>query len=136
VLYSNTNNASDKDDTKVLRLSDVYLIAAEASYWTNNETDARTYLNYVVTRRVPGFTGYTSTGATLLNDILNERRKELAFEGDRLHTLNRLKLPIQRGTDFPVAVRTIAYWDYRRILAIPLEEIQANPAIGQNEGYK
>jgi starch-binding outer membrane protein, SusD/RagB family len=134
--YSNTNNASDKDDIKILRLSDVYLIAAEASYATNNEADARTYLNYVVTRRVPGFTGYTSTGAILLSDILNERKKELAFEGDRLHTLNRLKLPIQRGIDYPAAVRTIAYWDYRRILAIPLEEIQANPNIGQNDGYK
>lgn len=134
--YPNVNNASDKDDTKVLRLSDVYLIAAEASFRTQNETDAKTYLNYVLTRRVPGFTGYTSTGAALLDDILNERKKELAFEGDRLHTLNRLKLPVQRGADYPAAVRTIAYGDYRRILAIPLDELQANPNIEQNEGYK
>jgi hypothetical protein len=134
--YSNTTNTADRDDVKILRLSDVYLIAAEASYHTTNEADARTYLNYVVTRRVPGFTGYTSTGAALLNDILTERKKELAFEGDRLHTLNRLKLPIQRGTDYPASARTIPYGDYRRILAIPLEERQANPGIEQNEGYQ
>ena len=134
--YSNVNNASDKDDFKVLRLSDVYLIAAEASYRTGNEADALLYLNFIATKRVPGFTGYTSTGPALLADILNERRKELAFEGDRLHTLNRLKLPIQRGADFPVASRTIGYPDFRRIQAIPLDEMQANPNIEQNEGYQ
>ena len=135
--YSNAVNANERDDVKILRMSDVYLIAAEASYRTGNETDAKTYLNYVATRRIKNFTGYTSSGATLLNDILNERRKELAFEGDRLHTLNRLKLAIVRSTDYPVDARNIAYWDYRRILAIPLEEMQANPEnMIQNDGYK
>jgi starch-binding outer membrane protein, SusD/RagB family len=134
--YSNTNNAGDKDDVKILRMSDVYLIAAEASYHTGNETDARTYLNHVATRRVAAFPGYTSSGAALLEGILSERKKELAFEGDRLHTLNRLKLPIQRGADYPATARTIAYGDYRRVLAIPLEERQANPGIEQNEGYQ
>jgi hypothetical protein len=134
--YSNTNSTTERDDVKILRMSDVYLIAAEASYRTGNETDAKTYLNYIATRRITGFTGYTSTGTALLDDVLTERKKELAFEGDRLHTLNRLKVPIIRGTDYPASASTIAYWDYRRILAIPLEEMQANPNMEQNEGYK
>jgi len=134
--YPNVTNASEKDDIKVLRLSDVYLIAAEASARTGDEPNARKYLNDVVTRRIPGFTGYTSTGTTLINDIIEERKKELAFEGDRLLTLNRLKLPIQRSADYPADARTIPYWDYRRILAIPTQEIDANPNIEQNEGYQ
>jgi starch-binding outer membrane protein, SusD/RagB family len=134
--YSNANSTSDRDDVKILRMSEVYLTAAEASYKTGSETDAKTYLDYIATRRVTGFTGYTATGSPLLDSILTERKKELAFEGDRLHTLNRLKLPINRGTDYPASARNIAYWDYRRILAIPLEEMQANPNMEQNEGYK
>jgi hypothetical protein len=134
--YSNTNSTSDRDDVKILRMSDVYLTASEASYRTGSETDAKTYVNYIATRRVSGFAGYTATGSALLDSILVERKKELAFEGDRLHTLNRLKLPITRGTDYPASARSIAYWDYRRIFAIPLEEMQANPNMEQNEGYK
>lgn len=134
--YSNVSNLSEKDEVKVLRLSDVYLIAAEASYSSGNEADAKKYVNYIAVRRTTSFTGYTSTGTALLNDILSERKKELAFEGDRLHTLNRLKLPIVRNTDYPVSARTIPYGDFRRILPIPQDELNANPNIQQNEGYK
>ncbi|MGH2565578.1 MAG: RagB/SusD family nutrient uptake outer membrane protein, partial [Ginsengibacter sp.] len=73
-------NAADRDDMKVIRISEVYLIAAEAAYHLNNEPLALTYVNAVATQRDPNFTGYTSTGSALLNDVLLEKRKELAFE--------------------------------------------------------
>lgn len=125
--------SGDRSDTKVLRLSDVYLIAAEASL--PNDTEALTYLNYVVSRRDPSLT-YTSTGATLLENIITERRKELAFEGDRFHDLNRLKRPILRSNNYPATARIIPYPDDRRVLPIPQTERDANPAIVQNSGYK
>jgi starch-binding outer membrane protein, SusD/RagB family len=130
------NIATDRDDTKILRLADVYLIAAEASAPVN-ETNARTFLNFVATRRDASFTGYTSTGASLVNDIIQERRKELAFEGDRFHDLNRLKLPINRSLNYPLAARTIAYPFDKRLLPIPQTETDANPTIKaqQNSGY-
>lgn len=130
------NIATDRDDTKILRLSDVYLIAAEASAPVN-ETNARNFLNYVATRRDASFTGYTSTGAALVSDIITERRKELAFEGDRFHDLNRLKLPINRSTNYPASARTIAYPFDKRLLPIPQVETDANPTIKaqQNAGY-
>lgn len=138
--YSNVTNANDKDDAKVLRLSDVYLIAAEASMRATpaNETDAKTYVNYVATRRDPSFAGYVSTGAALIDDILTERRKELAFEGDRLHTLNRLKATIQRNTNYPSTARTIAYPNNFRLYPIPQQEMNANPSLAgqQNAGYQ
>lgn len=130
------NISTDRDDTKILRLADVYLIAAEASVPTN-ETNARTFLNYVATRRDASFTGFTSTGAALLNDIITERRKELAFEGDRFHDLNRLKQQINRSTNYPAAARTITYPFNKRLLPIPQVETDANPTIKaqQNPGY-
>jgi starch-binding outer membrane protein, SusD/RagB family len=130
------NIATDRDDTKILRLADIYLIAAEASA-SVNETNAKTFLNYVATRRDASFTGYTSTGAALVNDIIQERRKELAFEGDRFHDLNRLKLPVNRSINYPASARTIAYPFDKRLLPIPQVETDANPAIKgqQNSGY-
>lgn len=129
-----TNIVTDRDDTKVLRLSDIYLIAAEASL-ASNESDARNYLNAVATRRDPSFIGFTSSGATLLEDILTERRKELAFEGHRFHDLNRLKRTINRSTDYPASARTIPYPFNRRLLPIPQAEMDANPNMVQNQGY-
>ena len=79
--FPNAGNA-DRDNIKVLRLADVYLIAAEASL-PGSESDAKMYLNALMAKRDPSFAGYTSTGSALLNDIITERRKELAFEGDR-----------------------------------------------------
>lgn len=130
--------SSDRDNIKVIRLSEVYLIAAEASL-PGNETDAKHYLNLLVAERDPAFAGYTSTGAALLNDIITERRKELAFEGDRFYDLNRLKIQIVRASN-PGAINgplTIAYPFDKRLAPIPLTEIQANPNIAgqQNPGY-
>ncbi|HEY2721768.1 MAG TPA: RagB/SusD family nutrient uptake outer membrane protein [Chitinophagaceae bacterium] len=137
VKFPNATNA-DRDNIKVLRLSEVYLIAAEASL-PGDESDALTYLNDLVAQRDPSFAGYSSTGAALLSDIVTERRKELAFEGDRFSDLNRLKMPINRVSN-PGAIPaplSIAYPSDIRLAPIPLIEIQANPNIAgqQNPGY-
>ena len=83
---------------------------------------------------------YTSTGDQLLTDIVTERRKELAFEGDRLYDLNRLMLPIERVANagsITTTALSIPYSDPRRISPIPQDEIQANPNLSdeQNPGY-
>ena len=137
--YPNTTQP-DKDEVKVIRLSEVYLIAAEAAYHTGSETLSKTYLNAVATRRDPNFTGYTSTGTALLNDILLERRKELAFEGHRYWDLARYNMNVVRvniSGNYPGVPLTISTSNFRRILPIPQSEIDANPNIRgqQNPGY-
>lgn len=125
----------DRSDTKVLRLSDVYLIAAEASLPANEE-DARTYVNFITSRR--GASPITSTGSQLLEDILTERRKELATEGDRYLDLQRLKRDVVRVTNIPTGTTpTFAYSNYRRIFPIPQGEVDANENIRdqQNPDY-
>lgn len=129
-----TNITTDRDDTKVIRLSELYLIAAEASLGTDDAA-ARNYLNEIATRRDPFFTGYTSSGDVLLEDVLTERRKELAFEGQRFHDLNRLKRPIMRSANFPSTARDIPYPFNKRLLPIPQAERDANPNISPNPGY-
>ena len=133
--YQNVSNNNDKDDIKIIRYADVLLIAAEAAARTSKETDALTYLNQLAIARDPQFKGFTSTGATLITDIITERRKELAFEGDRFHDLNRLGLDIKRNDQYPTAARTILFADSRRIAPIPQVELDANKQIGQNPGY-
>jgi hypothetical protein len=127
--------SGDLSDTKVLRLSEMYLIAAEAYYMLADETNAKTYVNYITSRR--NAPAITSTGPQLLEDILNERRKELAFEGDRYMDLMRLKRDVIRSTQYPASARTILYSNFRRILPIPQAELDANPNIKtqQNPGF-
>ena len=135
VKYPNISNANDKDDTKVLRYSDILLILAEAYYNTSDEANARTRLNQVAQKRDPLFTGYISTGTQLLEDILTERRKELAFEGQRYWDLTRLNRVIARGPQYPASAQTISTTDPRRIYPIPQTEIDANKNMKQNSGY-
>ena len=140
--FPNAENA-DRDNLKVIRLAEVYLIAAEAAL-PGDEATALQYLNTLAELRDPSFTGYTSSGAQLLSDIVQERRKELAFEGDRLYDMNRLKLDINRAAN-PGAIPAgagdvnlnVPFSDNRRVGPIPQTEVQANPNIAgqQNPGY-
>lgn len=137
--YPNTNTASDKDDTKVIRFAEVLLTLAEAYQRTNEDVNARLYLNQVAQIRDPAFTGYTSSGAQLLSDILLERRKELAFEGMRYLDLKRLNQDVTRvniNSNYvgvtPVSVPT---GNFRRIFPVPQAERDANSNISQNTGY-
>jgi hypothetical protein len=122
----------DFNDKKVIRLSDVYLIEAEAAARLNQTPDALTSLNTLMAQRDPS-TVYASSGAQLLTDITNERRKELAFEGDRFYDLNRLKLDINRTAEYPTGI--IKAGDSRRVMPIPQAETNVNPNIKQNSGY-
>jgi hypothetical protein len=130
----------DKDEVKVIRLSEVYLIAAEAAFQSGEEALARDYLNDVATRRDPNFAGYTESGAALLQAILTERRKELAFEGHRYWDLARYDLDVVRvnlAGNYTGVPLVIPAGYFRRILPLPQSELDANPNIRdqQNPGY-
>lgn len=137
--YPNTSNASEKDDVKIIRYAEVLLILSEAYARTNDETNARARLNQVAQARDASFTGYTSTGAALINDILLERRKELAFEGHRYFDLTRLNMDVVRvnlNGNYPANTPLLlATTNFRRIWTIPQSERDVNPAISQNPGY-
>lgn len=129
-----TSFTGDHSDTKVVRLSEMYLIAAEASY-PSNTVDALKYVNEVTSRR--GATAIASSGSALLEDIITERRKELAFEGERYLDMQRLQRNIVRSKNYPSSALSIEFSNYRRIMPIPQGELDANPNIKtqQNPGW-
>lgn len=137
--FPNAEN-TDRDNLKVIRLAEVYLIAAESEAWLGDNADAQNDANIVAETRDPYFTGYTDNGATLIADIVQERRKELAFEGDRKYDLNRLGLEIDRGSNKGAAAGDgyqIPFPDNYRVAPIPQQELLRNQTIAkeQNPGY-
>ncbi len=116
-------------DIPLIRLSEMYLNLAEAEYKLGNEGLAQDALDLIVQRADPSLGDNSSTGADLLNDILTERRKELAFEGHRLFDVNRNQLDMVRVPG------DISYPNCRTIYPIPVDETNANPNVDQNECY-
>lgn len=124
---------------KVIRLSEIYLIAAEAALPTNPALAAG-YLNEI-RQRSPNLAPATAETITL-DMILDERSKELFAEGHRFFDMIRLNKPITfndelAGITVPHRDKTIDRSFYRTLLPISQGEIDANPAIGaqQNPGY-
>ena len=128
-------------DIKVMRLSEVYLIAAEAALHTGDKEAAASWLNNI-RRRSPQLAA--ATAATVTDDmILDERSKELFGEGQRFFDMIRMNRTIVFNDDFqdvPVTRRakTIDRTFGGIVLPIPQDEINANAAIAdqQNEYYK
>ena len=123
---------------KVFRISEMYLIAAEAALENNDPTNAAKYLNELQTKR-----GATVTAATVDN-IRDERNRELFGEGFRLFDIKRYHIGFTRdaGQD-PAMIQdltkdlSLPADSPKFVWPIPSDEIQANPQIKdeQNEGY-
>ena len=71
--------------THLLRLSDIYLVCAEANLLTGNNAKALEYTNAVRVRA-----GIDPLASVTFDDIWKERRLELAGEGDRWYDYVRL----------------------------------------------
>jgi hypothetical protein len=137
--YPDAEN-TNKDHPKVIRLAEVFLIAAESAARLGDNSDAQTWVNDVAVLRDPAFAGYTDIGQALIADIIQERRKELAFEGDRLYDMQRCGLTINRGTNQGAAAGdglSIPFPSDFRVAPIPEQEILRNSTIAsqQNPGY-
>jgi tetratricopeptide (TPR) repeat protein len=124
---------------KVIRLSEIYLIAAEAALPTD-KTKAAGYLQQI-RKRSPGLIPATSANITT-DMILDERSKELYGEGQRFFDMIRLNKSItfndEVGSIFaPDRPKTIDRTFFRTRLPISQDEINANPGIAaqQNPGY-
>ncbi len=77
---------------RLIRYSDVYLIAAEAALMLNQNDKAREYINKVRERaRMCGTTGVPAPidRAVTIDDIRHERRVEFAGEGQRMFDIVR-----------------------------------------------
>ena len=123
---------------KVFRISEMYLIAAEAAAENNDSGNAAKYLNALQTAR-----GAAVTGASK-DEIRAERNRELFGEGFRLSDIKRYHIGFTRdnGQD-PSMIQDTGYKlslpadSPKFIWPIPTKEMEANPQMEneQNEGY-
>lgn len=124
------------DNMPVIRLSEVYLIKAEAHARLYQTDDAQDALNSIVQTRDVIAPKVTLVGQQLIDRVLLERRKELAFEGFRIFDLTRTKTTF---TKFRInqANLTIEAPTNFTILPIPIDEMNANRNLKgqQNPGY-
>lgn len=131
-----TGNPQD-NDICVVRLSEIYLNAAEAAFKLGgaHTVEAQTYLNAIVSRANPAKS--ITTADVTLDRILKERRKELVGEGHTFFDYIRNDRPIvRRGgwhlIELPADAQVINPTDLRIALPIPQSEIDANPNMEQN----
>lgn len=142
--WRNTNFFNSSDNFCVIRLADVILMYAEAS---NEELgpndDALGKLNDIRVRAGLGMLTLTDlpTRETFRNEVDRQRRLELAFEGHRWFDLLRYEAHEAAGGAHEVTALDIIEQkrgtrdtDYL-LLPIPINEINNNRAVTQNEGY-
>lgn len=125
-----TPNVQPPQYYTLLRLSETLLIRAEAKCMLNDLEAGTADLNAVRVRA--GLTAYPGgTKEELLSSIVTERRHELFCElGHRWFDIKRL------GLEDEILSKIKPNWsNYRRLLPIPIFELQKNPALVQNNGY-
>ncbi len=133
---STTTTADGIVNFKAFRTGEMYLIRAESYALTGKEGDALKDLNELRATRIEDFTNGTEVGATLIEAIAKERRKELWLEGHRWFDLKRTTRTISRkNCDLPATACELKANDVHWTFPIPLSEIQANSNMVQNKGY-
>lgn len=151
-LFNTGSTNALKNLPKPFRLSEMYLIIAEAAAATNAEK-ANKMLNDLRTERIYGWTETTYAGQTLVSEVRLERARELIGEGYRISDLRRWGLGFTREINYTgansiydeipealipagYAVRYVA-GDYRYLWPIPTSEMETNPQLAgqQNLGY-
>ncbi len=127
----NGNTLDAGSNYPILRYADVLLIYAEAANELGGKTtEALEYLNK--TRKRAKLQNFTITDKNLLRDaILNERRFELAFEGQRWFDLVRTgRLVSTLRTKGNKNIQ-----DFHSLFPIPQRDIDINRNLTQNNGY-
>ncbi|MCF8246065.1 MAG: RagB/SusD family nutrient uptake outer membrane protein [Saprospiraceae bacterium] len=106
----------------LMRLAEMYLIRAECNARLGTAAGAAPLDDY---NAVHTRAGLSAANSVTVDEILLERRRELAHEGFKIHDMKRLKLD----------VGSLKYNDPKLVFPIPLREMEANSNLVQNEGY-
>ncbi len=117
-------------DFPVLRFADVLLMYAEALIEQGQVATAIPFVNQVRTRA--GLAGLSTalSQADARLAVEQERRVELAFEGQRWFDLLRTDrfLPVMSAKGYATKA-------FHKLFPVPQRETDLNPALGQNQGY-
>ncbi len=121
---------NNSDDAPVMRITEMYLTRAEANLRAGSSV-GDTPLNDINVLRSRA--GLGDLGSVDLDIILNERRKELAFEGQRRMDLLRNGLSLRRPGQLQEAAS--APGENLTIFPIPQQVRDLSPFLEQNPGY-
>lgn len=119
----------------VIRLSEVYLNRTEAYANLGRPQQARADVNAIRQRANPAAAPVRASGQELLDAVLLERRKELAFEGHLLYDRTRYGNGVDRDYCAGAERCSMPYPSPHFVLPIPLDALVANGKLTQNEGY-
>lgn len=142
--YNNRPDQKNISDIKMMRVSEMYLIRAEAYAQPGSQQNlaaAEDDINALRAERFEAPPAATySNSQNAIDDIYLERRLELAYEGHRFFDLRRANLPITReAADIDGATESstafLAADDHKMIFPISQSEIFANDNMVQNPGY-
>ncbi len=125
---------NNTDNIPVMRVPEMILIQAEAHYELHDEVEAVKALDKLrVKRGLAALGNNAPAGAALFNEIMDERRRELAFEGHRWFDLKRKAMDVPKPA---VTVLPPVKFDDIRILA-PLSgtQVENNDKLDNNPGY-
>ena len=128
-------------DYPLFRLADVYLMYAEGvvrGATTGDATSALGYVNALRARAYGNASGNITAGQLTLDFLLDERSRELYWEGHRRTDLIRFGKFTGGNYLWPwkgnVAAGA-ATESYRDLYPIPSNDLGANPSLKQNAGY-
>ena len=135
---SATQQYSFNNDLVIWRYADVLLLKAEAEYRMGNKAEALTIVNEVRAR-----VAATPRTELTLNDILNERMLELAWEGVRRQDQIRFCTFTEPTADrFKGVTHNASAGDYNddtqgytMVYPIPYAVLNLNKKLNQNPGY-
>lgn len=118
------------DDPIVVRLSEVYLNAAEAACMLSDYSAARGYIKPILQRAIDAQYAdnllAATTDAQLLDLVRKERVKELCFEGHNFFDIIRWKMDLVREKSTTSTVKRIDYPSDYFVLPISRYELNAN----------
>ena len=122
------DTAVGADNIPLFRYEEVILNYAEALLETGG--DALTQINLITANR-----GASAYATVTKEDILNERRKELMFEGFRFDDMMRTGMDVPYWGTAQNSLGTLSYPNNLFPWPIPIGEINANSNIVQNADY-
>jgi starch-binding outer membrane protein, SusD/RagB family len=131
------SSSASMGDVPYMRAAEMYLIEAEARARQGQDAAAQTALFTLLSNRDAGYVQSTSTGQTLIDEIMWNRRVEFWGEGFRFTDLKRTNQPMSR-VGIPnhlqalILVNTIPAGDKQWQFLFPQDEINANAAVTQN----
>jgi hypothetical protein len=121
-----------ENEVVIFRLADVMLMKAEALLRKGNAAGALTIMNQLRAAR-----GATALSSATLTNLLEERGREMYWEGWRRNDLIRFgkfldPLPAAAGT---TSTRSTKSGNERLLFPIPNQQLAVNPNLKQNPGY-